>query len=320
MVKLDKIDRKLLHELDNDARQPDTTLAKKIGRSRESVRYRIEQLKKKKVIRGFSTIIDMSNLGYQGYKSYFNVGGRTTHRDEFYSYVKKQPDLLWMGISEGAWDLGTVFFAKTHKDFFLKQQKISSKFHHLILKKDFALLIQILMFPKKYILNKKEEPVIVFGETEYNTIDDIEKEILEILKDDARITLIDLAKKCNSTIDIVRGRMKKLEKKKIIVKYTVDIDYNVLGLQYFKVFLYFKHLSKSKEAALIQYCRQKKEVINYVQQISSWDVELEVMVEKYQDFNKFIRDLKEDFPDSLIDTESANVSEDYILPGEKVLF
>ena len=64
MIKLDVKDRKILSELDMDARQPLSTIAKKVRLSREVVSYRIKQLEKKGIIEGFYTAIDTSKLGY----------------------------------------------------------------------------------------------------------------------------------------------------------------------------------------------------------------------------------------------------------------
>ena len=73
--KLDKIDMRLLYELDCNARQSETALAKKVGRSRETVRYRIAQLEKREIITGYATWLNVSKLGYQAYKMYLKIGG-----------------------------------------------------------------------------------------------------------------------------------------------------------------------------------------------------------------------------------------------------
>jgi len=319
MIKLDKIDRKLLFELDQNARMADTALAKRIGRSRESVRYRIKQLQEKGVITGFSTIVNLSKVGYQGYKLYFNLSGKTEQRDKFYNYLKEHNNLFWLGVSEGAWDVGMTFFAKSNNEFHRIKREIIAKYAKFILKKDVGLIVDVFMFPKQYILPKVKEPVRLFGEVENEKVDQKDLTIINILLNNARMNIVDLARKTKLTVDIVRGRMKKLKEKGIVVKYTVDIDYNILGLQLFKVFLYFRELPLFQEKKLIQYCNERKEILTYVRQITPWDAEIEVMVTTYQEFNKLIREIKDEFSDYLIDTESANMSEDNILPAGKVV-
>ena len=51
LTKLDEKDRKILAELDKDARQTDSKIAKKVRVSKQVANYRIQNLVNKKVIR-----------------------------------------------------------------------------------------------------------------------------------------------------------------------------------------------------------------------------------------------------------------------------
>ena len=62
--KLDKKDKQILYQLDLDSRQSYKQIGKKSKLSREVVQYRIKQLEKKGIIRGYQTLIDVSKLGY----------------------------------------------------------------------------------------------------------------------------------------------------------------------------------------------------------------------------------------------------------------
>ena len=61
---MDKIDRKILYYLDVDGRCTYTSIAKSILRSKVFVKNRIEMLQNKGVLAGFTTIIDISQLGF----------------------------------------------------------------------------------------------------------------------------------------------------------------------------------------------------------------------------------------------------------------
>jgi DNA-binding Lrp family transcriptional regulator len=319
MIKLDKIDRKIIFELDQNARMTDTALSKKVGRSREAVRYRIKQLQQRGILTGFSTIVDLGKIGYQGYIIYLNLSGKSEQRDRFYDFLKSFDNLYWLGISEGSWDVGMIFFARSNIEFHKIKQRIISKFSKNIIKKEIGLIIDTLVFPKGYILPNTEKPVQLFFDVKNEKIDSTDIKILNILLNNARINVVDLAKRTKLTIDIVRGRMQKLKQKGIIVKYTVDIDYNVLDLQLFKVFLYFKELPEFQEKKLIQYCNKSRQVLTYVRQITPWDAEIHVMTKTFKEFNQLIREVKDEFADYLLDTESANVVEEHIYPAGKLL-
>ncbi len=314
MVKLDKISCKLLYELDQNCRLPDVSIAKRIGRSRESVRYRIDQLLQKGVIRKFRAIINYNKVGYQGYELYLNLTGTVKERDEFRNFVLKLGNIYWLGVSEGVWDIGITIYAKSHQEFFEKKEKIFEKYRKLIIKKSAVVVVYELVFPKKYLHGKKSKPLKLFGDVAEFSLDEMDHKIISVLRDDARISLVKLAQKTNSTVDIVRGRMKKMEQRGIILKYTLEVDYNKLNLHLFKVFLYFNEFSKTNENKLIEYCTQKTEISHYGRYVSPWEVELDIMVDSFQSFNKLIRDIKDEFADILLDTEASSVSEEYLLP------
>ena len=62
MHTLDIIDRRILYELENDARIPITQLAKKLRQSREKLNYRLSNLQKEGYIRKFVCMINASRF------------------------------------------------------------------------------------------------------------------------------------------------------------------------------------------------------------------------------------------------------------------
>ena len=75
------------------------------------------------------------------------------------------------------------------------------------------------------------------GSVVNNKIDDLDYKILNILANDARIPIAELSRKLDSTIDIIRARIKKLEEKQIILSYRIAVDLNKLGLEFFKAII-----------------------------------------------------------------------------------
>ena len=63
-MNIDKTDRKILYELDLNARKPHSQIAKKLRINRSIVSYRINEMKKKGIIKG--TFLELNNqlLGY----------------------------------------------------------------------------------------------------------------------------------------------------------------------------------------------------------------------------------------------------------------
>jgi Lrp/AsnC family leucine-responsive transcriptional regulator len=72
MVTIDLKDRKILYELDLDARQSLTQIGKKVGLKKDVVSYRIKRMQDEGIIKNFWAAIDTFKLGYQVYRIYIN--------------------------------------------------------------------------------------------------------------------------------------------------------------------------------------------------------------------------------------------------------
>ena len=81
-LKLDSYDRRIIFELDNDARITTTKIGKKIKKSKQFVDYRIKRLEEAKVLSGYITVIDYSRLGYQSIRVYFKFHDITPEKQD----------------------------------------------------------------------------------------------------------------------------------------------------------------------------------------------------------------------------------------------
>jgi len=72
-LNLDKLSQKLLFELSENCRQPDSVIAKKLNTSKQVVRYRINRLEEQGVISAYNALIDFRVLGYNSVRPYFKL-------------------------------------------------------------------------------------------------------------------------------------------------------------------------------------------------------------------------------------------------------
>ena len=320
LTKIDNMDKRILFELDRNARIPDTKLAKLIGKSKESVRYRIKRLQNEKIIHGFTIWIDPTRLGFMTAKIYLNLANKPQKKQEFINFVKKDKRLFWLGIGDGAWNAGLTYFVKSNREFFDLKNELFSRFKELIIESYTGMLVEVNVHDKTFFHKAETQWIRLFEESDSYNLQEIEKNILRKLFENGRINIIDIARKNRSTIDIIRNRIKKLEEKKIIRRYTARINYNRLGYEFFKTFLYFSNLTKQDEKRLMEYCRVNANIIHVVKLISPWDIELEIMCENYQEYNNIISDLTKQFANIINKVETAIMSEDYVFPAEKMVF
>jgi Lrp/AsnC family leucine-responsive transcriptional regulator len=92
-MKMDEIDKKLISLLQQNARTPLKTLAEHVYLSSPAVSARIERLEKAGIISGYEARINQSSLGYH-ITAFINLEIVPVQKNEFYSFVKKCPNVL----------------------------------------------------------------------------------------------------------------------------------------------------------------------------------------------------------------------------------
>jgi len=319
-INLDLTDKRILAELDKNCRISNIALAKKVNKSREAVKYRIQQLEKKGVIERFITSINPSKLGYYLFKVYLKLENISEQREKFLEALHKNKDIYWLGISDGVFDCILAILAKSTSEYYDKINLLLSQWKHLIISKVLGTMVDTRQYNKKFFTDDKEGEYVIFGgDVVQNTIEVLDKKILNILANNARIPLAELARKVNSTIEIIRGRIKKLEDKGIILNYRIAVDLNKLGLEFFKAIIYFKNLSHDDELALYEWMRIHPSSLYYIRSLAPWEVEFEFAVENYQQFNKIINDLRQQFPHVIRNSEHLIMIYETWMPAYKEL-
>ena len=298
MHKLDKKDQNLLHELDINARQPISALAKKLKLSRDVVDYRIKRLQKEGIISGFNAFIDSSKLGYQIYRvmlKFYSIGKKDLN--ELIEMLNKNNRVFWVGEIYGFIDLGIGMWFQEEHEFHEFYTKLMSKFRKYI-KKDYVhRIIHNNYLDRAYILDEKKKQGLVkrkefkLGGEKKEKYDKTDEKIMKILVKNARTPIIEIAQQVKLDSATIIYRIKQLEKKKIILGYRADIDIKLIGREFYTVKMYLSNFSRKKE--LLAFLESTPFVTNLIEAIGSWDIEFDMEVALSEEYHDFIGELKD---------------------------
>ena len=318
-MKIDKTNKIILFELTQNARTFDSNIAKKTNKSKETIRYRINNLEENQIITGYLTWFDPSKLGYTSGKIYLQLKNDSKRQKEFVDFVTKDKRLFWLGIAQGAWNAGLTYFVKSQREFFRLKNDLFDKFHDIILESKTAILVQVQVGPKTIFCKSTEDYKILFEEQGSHVLDEASKAVLKVLMKNARSTVVEIANKTNNSIEVVRNRIKSLEENQIIKGYSASIDHKKLGLDFYKTFIYIKEFSKEIETKFDEYCLKDENITHVVKQNSAWDIELEILAKNYLDYQETINKLTHEFPENIARIETAIMLHDYVWPSKSSL-
>ncbi len=300
-INLDNTDRKILYELDLNARIPLTQLAKKLKIGREMAQYRVTQLQRNGIIRKFVTMGNPTKFGYCIYKLYFKFQNMTPEKfKEILQWLINNNFVYWVASCKGRWDLNITVFARTINHFDETISPFYEKYGEYILDQEFNTTLQVGIMSKDWLLSEKKaaSKVTFFGgEYEDIGIDKTEIELLRTIANNGRMSALQIAKKMNTTARIILYRLKELEKKEVILGHTTSLDLELLQKQFFKAMIYFNKFNRFIRDKIIQYCKQKPQIGFFIFCVGSWPVEIELIVDNNKQFYDIMDDMQAHFPE-----------------------
>ncbi len=282
-------------------------------KSRQAVEYRINQLVKKGIITSFNAAFNPHKMGYKIYKIYLKLRNIPKEKQRLFTYLKVSGIIYWIGECSGTWDLIFGIFAKSDYEFFELKNELISEFNKIIVYEEGGILIDVKQYSKMYFTNEIVPPTMFAGEIVNNELDELDYAILGEVVNNARIPINELANKVNSTAIIVRGKLKKLEQKGIIIQYRIGIDLNVLGLELYKAIITLDKYTKEDEKKLLEYMSRIPNIHYFIRNI--WQIEPEIVVSSYQEYYEIIENLKKEFPYVIRTVDSVLMITDEWTPG-----
>jgi len=312
-MKLDHRDKRILFELDKNSRITLTELAKKLKTSKEVIHYRINNLVKSKIILKFHTVPSTYRFGLSAYKVYLRLYDTSNEKfDEIITFLKANKDIFWIGVTKGRWDLIFGVWANNMEEFFHIHDQVLEKFSQHIQEKELSISRETFQYNRRWLYSDSTLPEeFTFGEKEARiNLDEHDKKILDVLTNNSREKIIEIAKQTNISTDMTSYRIKKMEKHKIIRGYKCLWNASKMGFTTCKAFIYFKNITDEKKNAFITHCKLLKNTINTVVTFAPWDLEVMFETNSYEDFFQIMDEIKNEHNDIIRQYESVLITQE----------
>lgn len=325
-MQLNLKDRKILTELDLNARATFQEIAKKVRLSKESVIYRINLLEKRGIIQRYTTLVNFSKLGYTGYaifSRFQNVDEKK--KKEIINYLTLLPEVYWIALVGGKFDMVFGILAKSVVSFNRVYYKILNKFGKYLVDNNIEIRTELRQHKRKYLVEDKHEilePPFFGKDQEIEVLDELDSNILSILSTKARITLLDLSGYLKKPASTVALRIKRLEERGIIQGYSTYIRAPNYGLQSYRLLLSLQNMDEESRSKLFSYVAGNKNCILAIESVGTWNFEITLEVENQGQLQEEIISLRNNFKEIIKNIEFLIMFEDDLVydpyPLEKV--
>ena len=304
VLKLDVKDRRILYELDRNARQPASKIARHVGLSTDAIGYRIKQLVKNNAVFKFMTLLDTAKLGLTTYKIFYRFQNTTPEKEEeIIEYLRKHPNTQYVTSTEGMFDLNINVLASSVKELNNILKEINIKYSYYFAERQVNIIVEANFFFRDYLINKKSDeirkPMFFGSHASEAKIDEKDRKILKMLARNARQSAVDISKHSKLSSDAVIQRIKNLEKSGLIQNYVLYPNSDKIGYKSYFVLLRFRDLNQDKEKRFFTYCNLQSNIWFYAKLIGQWDCVINIETENEIEFRKIMSDIKKDFSEIL---------------------
>ena len=303
-IKLDIKDKKILYELDMDARQSISSIAKRVGLSKEVVNYRIRRMEKEGLIDGYYAIIEYSKLGYMYCRLIMTLQNISPkEEEEIREYAKKSKKIGLIVTAAGEWwDLVFVIWAKNIIEIKEVLDDFMLKYGKFIKEKEITIATKVYHFRHKYLYNNDDSTCLVVEQSKKEVkIDSKDLKILEILSKEGRKEITEIAKILKTTINTVKYRLKKLLDNNIIVGFRANININILEYQRYKVMLLLYNIDKNIMKKIIYFLGNEKNIVYITEAVGRSDLEFEIDVKNINELYEIMKKIRTKFSEVIKD-------------------
>ncbi|MBU1202181.1 MAG: AsnC family transcriptional regulator [Nanoarchaeota archaeon] len=135
IVKIDLIDYKILELLCEDARISAYAIGEKLNISSDTVSYRIKNLEKKKIIKNFTILVNLSKMKYQWYTYSMEMKMFDLKKEKkFEEFLNQNLNIIRSAKTLGGWDLLLYLVVDNQRHFHLMIKDIKNVFSDVVKK------------------------------------------------------------------------------------------------------------------------------------------------------------------------------------------
>ncbi|NTV41149.1 MAG: AsnC family transcriptional regulator [Candidatus Moranbacteria bacterium] len=307
-MNLTDFDKKILFELDKDGRVSFSEIARVLDSTPQVVKYHVEQLQEKGIIKHFWAFTDYDKADYSFFWGYWlKFAGLSKEKEaEMYADFNSNKFIPIIMRSDGYADVMIAIIAKDifHHNEIL--QGIFSKYGQFITQNDIFVGLGFVKFPRTYLVDKQNEFqkfAVSGGTVEKIKLSETDRKIISLLLQDGRMEFTKIAKILGVSVGLVHKHYNKLEKIGVITKIACTIDYQKAGLLFYRVAFKIVQFDQKRIDDLYEFCCLHPNIINYVKGMGNWELMLDIEVESREVIRDLIREMKNKFKDIIRQVE-----------------
>ncbi|NQZ84459.1 MAG: Lrp/AsnC family transcriptional regulator [Nanoarchaeales archaeon] len=321
---MDKIDKKILNILSQNCRIPDNDIAKSLNLSKDTIKYRINNLKNQNIYTQALLFFDTRVLGYINYQILIQLKSNITNKEEIIEKIKKHDKILWANTFIGKYELQLIVQIKSPHELNKIKDELFELCNHEVQSYSTLTRIYELEFNSinpeididtkiekksnysfsKELTNKSYPNLEEYKEYK---ISKTEIEILNILSDNPQESLITIADKLNIDRRTVKDKILNLIENKVITHFGINID--TTKFDYITYTLMIKLKTQSPHNALQKPFQELNNIFYAAVFEGEYNLLIYLNAKSPKELNDTINHIKKEIGEYIISTELSIMGE-----------
>jgi len=305
--KLDEKDKKILIELQKNSRQSFSKIGKSVGLPKTVVAYRFKRMTQAGFLTLFCAVINKKKFGYIQSRLFLKFHNFNEKQEKnLLDFLKKQAGIHWVATLNGCYDFAITILSRNIEELNSTYSQIIYNFSNYLLEKELSIQTKSQYFPLRNVFdNQITKKSIKNKESKSFKLSETDTKIINLIKEDSRIPLLDISEKLNLSVQTTRSRIKGMIKNNIIQSFRIRVNHKMLGYHHFHTFLSLSDLNEEKEKKIISFLSQFSSTINITKGTGKYDLEFESLIKSHFELYEIISKIKNAFPENIRDTNSA---------------
>ena len=291
---IDVKDQRIIQELLKDARQSISTIAGKVSLSKEVVAYRMHALEDKKIIRAYRTLIEYKSISMQIFEIIIKLNKPLSSREALFFNLSAYPEVLGLSSFIGEFDYNIIIAVKNNAQLSFFVNKIKEIFAESL--HSIHILINT---SERYMLASSAKTTDV-------VLHDSDTNLLSLLIHNSRISFKDISKKTSYSYPYLSQRVRLLEKKGVIKAFYADIDFTLLGMKEYGIYLKIPYLSEKEHQVLLSSLESSESVYWYCNFIGEYDLGIAVILPEEASLSKFLDEFTKPIQKMILELKSVS--------------
>lgn len=262
--------KSLLFELSRNSRITTQQLGRRVSASQQSASYLKRQLENKESIRGYTTVLDPSRLGYMNILVGFDFK-TLKNTKAIIQKLEKEPSIISVTECTRGVDLLVEYCEKNLSAFNKTHSQVIHNLSEMITTKFVFPVVVRHKYARNYLAKKSdEEDNILSGDRETYNITATELFVLKSLLKSPNGALSSFTSDTTISLKSLIRIKKKLEAQEIIKGYSVILDMPTLEIPQYVFFLSLTGEGIGEINKFVEYCHSHKNIVEVVKIIGTY--------------------------------------------------